>query len=117
MVKKQNTLFTSRELCARYGVTTRTLLAWVKNRDFPAGDKPVKEYIWSVAKVIAWEKTHMPHLHAETVNVEEEPEQAVHWNKLHRERAVEREYAAAEGDEDERPKRGKSATRSKPRRR
>lgn len=62
MVRKKDT-FTSGELCARYGCVLRTIRAKQKKLGFPDGDIYSKELVFSMAKVIAWEKVHMPHLH------------------------------------------------------
>jgi hypothetical protein len=61
MGKKET--YTSMDLCERYGVCLRTIRAWEKKRGFPQGGPFSKVIIWSMAKVHAWEKVHMPHLH------------------------------------------------------
>lgn len=55
--------YTSKDLGERYGVCLRTIHAWEKRRGFPKGDPFSKNIIWSIARVTAWEKVHMPHLH------------------------------------------------------
>ena len=106
MVKNKET-FTSEDLCARYGCTLRTIHHMERKKGFPLGAIYSKGYVWSVAKVIAWEKIHMPHLHVDAV-VDEDPEQAAEWEKRSRRRALDREDG---GEEEQKPQRPQKAKR------
>ena len=107
MVGKKLT-FTTEDLCERYGVTLRTIHHMERTQGYPLGAPFSKTLVWSVAKVLAWEKIHMPHLHVGSDDVDESPEQAAEWAELIRVRALERE-----AEKDKPPKVKKPPSRKK----
>lgn len=64
MVKAKGETISSSELQGRYGCTLRTIQAKQRKLGFPMGSIFSKEYEFSWPAVVAWEKVHMPHLHA-----------------------------------------------------
>jgi hypothetical protein len=71
MVRKKGT-YTGQELCARYGCVLRTIHAKEKTLGFPHGSLFGKDLVYSEAAVHAWEREHMPHLHARPTHQDEE---------------------------------------------
>ena len=110
MAAKKKVIFTSKELCARYGKGLRTIQHWQKTKGYPLGDFISNTYHFNYEAVIAWEKIHMPHLHAEAEHVDEDPQQTAEWNERVREHARNREQG---GVEDKKPAPAKKAKRTR----
>ena len=102
-------IFTSNELCERYGVVLRTIQSWQRKKGFPMGDFISKTYRFTYDGVINWEKIHMPHLHAES-SVDEDPAQKAEWDRRARRHAIDRDLGK-EVEEKQKPQRPKKAKR------
>jgi len=111
MVGKKKQTMTSEELCERYGVTLRTIHHMERKKGFPLGSIFSKALVWSHEKVMAWEREHMPHLHA-GADIDENPEQLAEWEKHARMRALDRE-GTGEAEPEPPPKKKTKRSRSR----
>lgn len=101
--------FTSKELCARYGCAQVTIRRKEAEEGFPHGERFGRKLIYAKEAVHAWERAHMPHLHIEPEQTEDDK----HWDRLRRRHQLEQEERADVPDapQPQKPKRQEKAAR------
>lgn len=96
--KIETDTYTSAELCAKYGCAQVTIRRKEREEGFPKGEKFGRKLIYAKAAVHEWERKHMPKLHNETDESDEDKQ----WSLLRRRYLLEKEERAA-GVEPEQP--------------
>lgn len=97
----ESATYTTAELCARYHCSRRKLRRMTADEGYPMWIQRGKERIYAKIAVHAWERIHMPSLH-------EEPEQSdddKRWNLLRKRYLLEKEEREAGIDPPPKPRR------------
>lgn len=98
--------YSTSELCARYRCSQLTLRRMTASKGYPEpAFKVGHEYQFMKAAVHAWERIHIPALHADAADLGDDEK---HWERLHRFRVLEREESLAKSPIPD-PKRAKKA--------
>lgn len=99
----QTDTFISKELCERYGCAQVTIRRKEAEEGFPRGTRYGRKLIYSRRAVIEWEKKHMPELHTEPEQTENDKD----WDRLTRRRQLDKEEAGNPPPKPTRPKKRK----------